>query len=261
MRWVRITRHDVTSLAFYITRLAAPLPPQSPMALSQFACALPPGVLAAFGTPRRTAALSLPAPSAQRSRCRIIRRSHGRRPMASATAVANPVRTGEDLPEDYESRFPSVDPRRRRRAGVLLHPTSLPGPHGIGDLGDEAIRFLDWLHSAGASVWQVRDTSLHRRIPFLDLLLCESRRFFYDVAVVEGVLPLVPPGRKSREDGSPYSGQFDFFGLSIYVVTCSFLFISRDVEHVDFTTVADLKDPLIAKVGRTTLDIFGRCCM
>lgn len=49
-------------------------------------------------------------------------------------------------------------------------------------------------------------------------------------------------------------------GLSIYVVTCSF-FISRDVEHVDFKTVEDLKDPLIAKVGRITLDVFGRCCM
>lgn len=42
-----------------------------------------------------------------------------------------------------------------RRHGVLLHPTSLPGRHGIGDLGPEARRFVDWLVSAGASVWQV----------------------------------------------------------------------------------------------------------
>ena len=39
--------------------------------------------------------------------------------------------------------------------GVLLHPSSLPGPFGIGDLGPEARRFVDWLHDAGASVWQV----------------------------------------------------------------------------------------------------------
>lgn len=42
-----------------------------------------------------------------------------------------------------------------RRAGILLHPTSLPGRHGIGDAGPEAIRFLDWAAAAGFSVWQV----------------------------------------------------------------------------------------------------------
>ena len=31
-----------------------------------------------------------------------------------------------------------------RASGILLHPTSLPGPHGIGDLGDEAYRFADF---------------------------------------------------------------------------------------------------------------------
>ena len=44
----------------------------------------------------------------------------------------------------------------RRSAGVLLHPTSLPGPYGIGDLGDELIAFLDWAASAGMHLWQVR---------------------------------------------------------------------------------------------------------
>ncbi|HEY6571688.1 MAG TPA: 4-alpha-glucanotransferase, partial [Candidatus Eisenbacteria bacterium] len=42
-----------------------------------------------------------------------------------------------------------------RRAGILLHPTSLPGRHGVGDVGPEAIRFLDWAKAAGFSVWQV----------------------------------------------------------------------------------------------------------
>ena len=45
--------------------------------------------------------------------------------------------------------------RLRRSSGVLLHPTSLPGPYGIGDLGPEAGRFVDWLADAGQSVWQV----------------------------------------------------------------------------------------------------------
>jgi 4-alpha-glucanotransferase len=42
-----------------------------------------------------------------------------------------------------------------RACGVLLHPTSLPGPFGVGDLGPAAHRYVDWLAEAGASWWQV----------------------------------------------------------------------------------------------------------
>lgn len=62
-----------------------------------------------------------------------------------------------------------------RRAGVLLHVTSLPtaSPDGTGgDLGDEAFRFVDFLADAGCTVWQV--------------------------------LPLVPP---HEEEGSPYNAR------------------------------------------------------
>jgi len=41
-----------------------------------------------------------------------------------------------------------------RHSGILLHPTSFPGPYGIGDLGPEAYRFVDWLSSAGQTIWQ-----------------------------------------------------------------------------------------------------------
>src|SRR5262245_22588603 len=41
------------------------------------------------------------------------------------------------------------------KAGVLLHPTSLPGPHGMGDAGPQAARFVAWMASAGFGVWQV----------------------------------------------------------------------------------------------------------
>ncbi|TFG83920.1 MAG: 4-alpha-glucanotransferase [Spirochaetales bacterium] len=43
----------------------------------------------------------------------------------------------------------------QRTTGILLHPTSLPGPYGIGDLGAEAERFIEWLAAAGQGVWQV----------------------------------------------------------------------------------------------------------
>ena len=42
-----------------------------------------------------------------------------------------------------------------RSSGILLHPTSLPGPYGIGDIGPMAFRFVDWLASTGSKLWQV----------------------------------------------------------------------------------------------------------
>jgi len=46
-------------------------------------------------------------------------------------------------------------PLHDRRAGILLHPTSLPGRFGIGDLGPSCIRFLDWVQETGLAYWQI----------------------------------------------------------------------------------------------------------
>ena len=42
-----------------------------------------------------------------------------------------------------------------RSSGILLHPTSLPGPYGIGDLGESARRFAGFLAESGQTLWQV----------------------------------------------------------------------------------------------------------
>ena len=42
-----------------------------------------------------------------------------------------------------------------RASGILLHPTSLPGPFGVGDLGPEAYAFANFLVASGQSLWQV----------------------------------------------------------------------------------------------------------
>lgn len=42
-----------------------------------------------------------------------------------------------------------------RASGILLHPTTLPGSHGVGDFGPEAYRFVEFLHAAGQKFWQV----------------------------------------------------------------------------------------------------------
>src|SRR4030042_3774837 len=43
----------------------------------------------------------------------------------------------------------------KRSAGILLPPTSLPGLYGIGDLGPEAFRWIEFLAGSGCSIWQI----------------------------------------------------------------------------------------------------------
>ena len=45
--------------------------------------------------------------------------------------------------------------RFQRASGVLLHPSSLPGRFGIGDLGGEAYKFIDFLAASGQRLWQI----------------------------------------------------------------------------------------------------------
>lgn len=53
---------------------------------------------------------------------------------------------------DGRSNFLTGD---TRRGGILLHPTSLPGSSGTGELGSHAYRWLDFLKAAGQRLWQV----------------------------------------------------------------------------------------------------------
>ncbi|HJQ24376.1 MAG TPA: 4-alpha-glucanotransferase [Blastocatellia bacterium] len=66
-----------------------------------------------------------------------------RRVSANRSGIIAPVRTPEVIVS-----FP-------RSSGVLLHPTSLAGRFGIGDLGKEARRFADFLIASDQSLWQV----------------------------------------------------------------------------------------------------------
>lgn len=43
----------------------------------------------------------------------------------------------------------------KRMSGILLHPTSFPGPDGIGDIGPEAYNWVDFLVQSGCKLWQV----------------------------------------------------------------------------------------------------------
>ncbi len=69
---------------------------------------------------------------------------------------------------DIENNLPLIS---RRGAGILLHLTSLPGSWGIGDLGPEAEKFLDFLKDAGQSCWQFLPTGptrdIHGHSPYM----------------------------------------------------------------------------------------------
>jgi 4-alpha-glucanotransferase len=115
----------------------------------------------------------------------------------------------------------------KRGCGILLHPTSLPGPGGIGSLGTDARRFIDLLHRMGMSYWQV--------------------------------LPLTPPAYGN----SPYAAFTAFGGNPLLIdlervvgegdladATCS----GRYPENrVDFTAVAGAKMALLKRAGSAFL--------
>ena len=49
----------------------------------------------------------------------------------------------------------SAGKRPKKYTGILLHPTSFPGPYGIGELGQSAYQFVDFLEKSGLNTWQV----------------------------------------------------------------------------------------------------------
>lgn len=111
----------------------------------------------------------------------------------------------------------------KRGCGILLHPTSLPGPGGIGTLGVEARRFVDLLAAMGMSYWQV--------------------------------LPLSPPACGN----SPYSG-LTAFGGNPLMIDLDELVREGDLppahsdapdcqERVDYAAVAASKLALLDQAG------------
>ncbi|MCU0617724.1 MAG: 4-alpha-glucanotransferase, partial [Gemmatimonadaceae bacterium] len=109
-----------------------------------------------------------------------------------------------------------------RSAGVLLHPTSLPGAHGIGDLGASAQRWITLLQSMGVGLWQV--------------------------------LPLGPTGYGD----SPYQVFSAFAGNPLLLALDDVPVVadanaSASTRHVDFARVIAHKRPLIARAAQRVL--------
>jgi len=120
----------------------------------------------------------------------------------------------------------------RRQSGILLHPTSLPGPQGSGDFGPGARHFIDWLAVAGQALWQV--------------------------------LPLTPSG----PGDSPYAGVSAFAGNPLLVALEPLLaqgWLTRDElvdahgpfddQRVDFGRVVPFR---LDRLGRAAAAFFAR---
>ena len=116
----------------------------------------------------------------------------------------------------------------RRASGILLHPTSLPGP-GTGDLGEHAFAFVDWLRAAEQSLWQV--------------------------------LPLVAV----NEGGSPYNALSAFAGNTLLIspgeLVLHGLLAQEDAEPpplpaagIDFAAVTRWKDRVLQAAWRRLRD-------
>jgi 4-alpha-glucanotransferase len=74
---------------------------------------------------------------------------------ASTALVPAPRKQTSPAPSAAATDLPLFDWLQERGAGVLLHPTALPGTQGCGVLDQQAVRFLDFLQAAGFKYWQV----------------------------------------------------------------------------------------------------------
>ena len=118
--------------------------------------------------------------------------------------------------------------KKTRECGVLLHPVSLPSHWGIGDIGENAFRFVDKLKNAGVRLWQV--------------------------------LPLGPTGFGD----SPYAARSTFAGNELlismeslyengYLELVDIFNVNLDTDRVDYGQVKELKMPLLRKAAQTFL--------
>jgi len=75
--------------------------------------------------------------------------------VAKQPSQSSPTRPAAERPSAAAPAAPLFSWLTARGAGALLHPTSLPGPHGIGTFDAHAVAFLDFLQAAGFKYWQL----------------------------------------------------------------------------------------------------------
>lgn len=135
-------------------------------------------------------------------------------------------KVGQTLGKSYDKEF--GDNYRGRRMGLILHPTSLPGPYGCGEIGGECYRLIDWISNSGMQCWQT--------------------------------LPLVPPDQMYY---SPYTGLDANCGnpllISLEELVNDGLLTYDELPHhlpagkADFVSASEIKAPLLARAADRVL--------
>ncbi|WP_435194880.1 4-alpha-glucanotransferase [Natronomonas sp. EA1] len=100
-----------------------------------------------------------------------------------------------------------------RSAGVLLHVTALPGPDGVGTLGDPAHTFLDWLDRAGVRYWQVcplgPTVGIHGDSPYQSYSAFAGNPLLVDLDALVAAGWLPEHALDDRPDFDPHRVEFD----------------------------------------------------
>jgi len=120
-----------------------------------------------------------------------------------------------------------------RRSGILLHITSFPSPYGIGDLGESAYRFVDFLKASGQRLWQVLPLGPtgHENSPYSS------------PSAVAGNILLISPGELAAEG----------------MISKKFLSSLRELpsDRVDFVRIIRLKKKMLASARKNFLSSAG----
>lgn len=126
-----------------------------------------------------------------------------------------------------------------RAAGVLLHVTSLPGNHGVGDLGQAAYDFIDFLSSAGQRYWQVLPIGPGDMIfacsPYMSLAALAGNPLLIspELLVADGYLS--SKDLQDKPDFSEYFVEFDkVIPYKKRLLQKAFENFQRDLPFVDF---------------------------
>ncbi len=112
---------------------------------------------------------------------------------------------------------------KQRRAGVLLHPTSLPGDYAGGDIGHHAFRFIDFLSDSGCRIWQM--------LPIGPTHIDGSP---YQCLSVHAVNPLM-----ISLEWLVDKGWLDMSSIQIKKINVQFRYACLDMAYENFITSAD----------------------
>jgi 4-alpha-glucanotransferase len=112
-----------------------------------------------------------------------------------------------------------------RSSGILLHPASLPGRFGIGDLGPTSLRFVDFLARAGQHLWQM--------LPLNPTRAGGGHSPYYSPSTHAGNPLLISPEILCRQG---FLTQTECGGFS-----------DMPEGRIDYSAVENLKEPLLAK--------------